>query len=102
MTDTSLSAYKLLKRPGVNIDDITGLLNDSNGDYDKDILKQVEIIVKYEGYINRQLNEIKKMEGLEKYYLPQDLNYFDITGLTYEAKRSFQKSDQTLLGRLQG
>ena len=99
MTDTSLSAYKLLKRPGVNIDDITGLLNDSNGDYDKDILKQVEIIVKYEGYINRQLNEIKKMEGLEKYYLPQDLNYFDITGLTYEAKEKLSEIRPNTLGQ---
>jgi len=99
MADTSLSAYKLLKRPGVNIDDITGLLNDSNGDYDKDILKQVEIIVKYEGYINRQLNEIKKMEGLEKYYLPQDLNYFDITGLTYEAKEKLSEIRPNTLGQ---
>jgi tRNA uridine 5-carboxymethylaminomethyl modification enzyme len=98
-TDTSLNTYKLLKRPEVKVDDVINFLHNSNSEYDENILKQAEIIVKYEGYINRQLNEIKKMEGLERYYLPQDLNYFDIIGLTYEAKEKLSEIRPNTLGQ---
>ena len=97
--DTSLSIYKLLKRPEVEIDSITSFLDGDAGNYDKNILKQAEIKVKYEGYISRQLSEIKKMEDLEKYYLPQDLNYFNITGLTYGAQEKLSEIKPNTLGQ---
>lgn len=99
LKDTSLSIYKLLKRPEVEIDSITSFLDGDAGNYDKNILKQAEIKVKYEGYISRQLSEIKKMEDLEKYYLPQDLNYFNITGLTYGAQEKLSEIKPNTLGQ---
>ncbi len=66
--------------------------------YDKNTLKQAEIRIKYEGYIKRQLSEIKKLENLEKYYLPQDLDYFNIIGLTYEAQEKLTKIKPNTLG----
>ncbi len=97
--DTPLSAYKLLKRPEVNIDDIKNLLDEIRVNYDKKVLRQAEIKVKYEGYIKRQLSEIKKMEGLEKYYLPLDLDYFKINGLTYEAREKLTNIKPNTLGQ---
>jgi len=97
--DTPLSIYKLLKRPEVNISGVIDFTGDKRNNYDRKILKQAEIKIKYEGYINRQLSEIKKLESLEKYYLPRDLNYFKIVGLTYEAQEKLTKIKPNTLGQ---
>jgi len=97
--DTSLTVYKLLKRPEVDMDSIKDYLNGIKDNYNRKVLKQAEIIIKYEGYIKRQLCEIKKMEGLEKYYLPLDLDYFSINGLTYEAKEKLTAIKPNTLGQ---
>jgi len=97
--DTPLSIYKLLKRPEVSISDVIDFTGDKKNNYDRKILKQAEIKIKYEGYINRQLSEIKKLESLEKYYLTRDLNYFKIVGLTYEAQEKLTKVKPNTLGQ---
>jgi tRNA uridine 5-carboxymethylaminomethyl modification enzyme len=97
--ETSSTIYKFLKRPGVDIEDVAGFLDENAGKYDKNILKQAETIIKYEGYINRQLSEIKKMEELEKYYIPADINYFDIKGITYEAREKLSEIRPNTLGQ---
>ncbi|NQT67907.1 MAG: tRNA uridine-5-carboxymethylaminomethyl(34) synthesis enzyme MnmG [Actinobacteria bacterium] len=97
--NTPLSIYKLLKRPEVNISDVIDFTGDKRDNYDRIILKQVEIKIKYEGYIKRQLSEIKKLESLEKYYLTRDLNYFKIVGLTYEAQEKLTKIKPNTLGQ---
>ncbi len=97
--DTPLSIYKLLKRPEVNISGVIDFTGDKRNNYDRKILKQAEIKIKYEGYINRQLSEIKKLESLEKYYLSRDLNYFKIVGLTYEAQEKLTKIKPNTLGQ---
>jgi len=97
--DSSISLYKLLKRPEVKIENIEELLNGKKGGFSRQSLKQAEIRIKYEGYIIRQLSEIKKMEGLERYYLPVDLNYFDISGLTYEAREKLTKIKPDTIGQ---
>lgn len=96
---TPLSIYKLLKRPEVSISDVIDFTGDKRNNYDRKILKQVEIKIKYEGYINRQLSEIKKLESLEKYYLTRDLNYFKIVGMTYEAQEKLTKIKPNTLGQ---
>ena len=97
--DTPLSICKLLKRPEVSISDVIDFTGDKRNNYDRIILKQVEIKIKYEGYINRQLSEIKKLESVEKYYLTRDLNYFKIVGLTYEAQEKLTKIKPNTLGQ---
>src|SRR4030042_5042475 len=97
--DTPLDVYKLLKRPEVDINSVMNFFYSNRNSYSKNTLKQAEIKVKYEGYIKRQLSEIKKFEGLEKYYLSQDLNYFNIIGLTYEAQEILTKIKPNTLGQ---
>ncbi|MEA2016171.1 MAG: tRNA uridine-5-carboxymethylaminomethyl(34) synthesis enzyme MnmG [Actinomycetota bacterium] len=97
--ETPLSALKLLKRPEVKIGDVSILLDWLGDNYDKKVLRQVEIRVKYEGYIRRQLSQIKEMEGIEKYYLPLDLDYFKINGLTFEAKEKLSSIKPNTLGQ---
>jgi len=99
MIDRSTSLYQLLRRPEVGIDWVLKYLNGRDSVYEKGVLSQVEIEVKYEGYINRQLCEVKKLENLERFYLPEDMNYFKVKGLTYEAQEKLLKIKPNTLGQ---
>lgn len=96
---TDLSAFNLLKRPEVKIEDIMSLIDDKADNYDKRILKQTEVNIKYEGYINRQLRDIKKIKSMERYSLPRNLNYFNIIGLTYGAQEKLSRLRPDTLGQ---
>jgi tRNA uridine 5-carboxymethylaminomethyl modification enzyme len=96
---TPLSIYRLLKRPEVAIENMMDYFIDKENRYDKNVLKQAEIRIKYEGYISRQLTEIKKIGNLERYYLSPDLDYFKIVGLTYEAQEKLTKIKPDTLGQ---
>ncbi|MCD2331944.1 tRNA uridine-5-carboxymethylaminomethyl(34) synthesis enzyme MnmG [Borreliella americana] len=81
--------YHILKDPSISLDNLIKIdpsLNDS-----KVILEQVELDVKYEGYINRQKDLIKRLDNLELVKLPFDFNYEIIEGLSREAREKFSK-----------
>jgi tRNA uridine 5-carboxymethylaminomethyl modification enzyme len=63
------------------------------------VAEQVEIEIKYEGYIQKQLNEIKKFKNLESIKLPEDLNFFRIHGLSNELKEKLSDTRPTSLGQ---
>jgi len=97
--NTPLSAFKFLKRPEVSIDDIKILIDEISSNYDEKVLKQAGIKVKYEGYIKRQTRQIKELEGFEKHYIPLELDYFKIRGLTYEAREKLTDIRPNTLGQ---
>ncbi|EEF81590.1 tRNA uridine-5-carboxymethylaminomethyl(34) synthesis enzyme MnmG [Borreliella valaisiana] len=89
--------YHILKDPSVSLDNLIKIdpsLNDS-----KVILEQVEFDVKYEGYINRQKDLIKKLHNLELVKLPFDFNYEVIEGLSKEAREKFSKVQPATLAQ---
>lgn len=96
---THLSAYRLLKRPEIKIEDIINFIGGRADNYKRRVLKQAEVNIKYEGYINRQLSKIKKLKSLERYSLPKDLDYFNIVGLTYEAQEKLSNIRPDTLGQ---
>lgn len=96
---THLNAYRLLKRPEMKIEDIINFIGGRADNYKRRVLKQAEVNIKYEGYINRQLSEIKKLKSLERYSLPKDLDYFSIVGLTYEAQEKLSNIRPDTLGQ---
>ncbi len=61
--------------------------------------EQVEIQVKYEGYINRQMIQIAQFKKLEKKMLPQDINYDKIKGLALEARQKLNKQKPESIGQ---
>jgi tRNA uridine 5-carboxymethylaminomethyl modification enzyme len=63
------------------------------------VTEQVEIEIKYEGYIQKQLNEIKKFKNLESIKLPEDLDFFCIHGLSNELKEKLSNTRPTSLGQ---
>ena len=75
---------ELLKRPSLNYKALEPV-DHTRPDLPKEIFEQVEISVKYEGYIKRQEAQIKEMRRLEKKIIPEGIDFNDITGLRLEA-----------------
>lgn len=75
----------ILKRPGITYNDVATLDREENvlGHYEK---IQLEVNVKYAGYIERELSKIRKFEDLEKIKIPEGFSYSDIPGLSNEIK----------------
>lgn len=92
----SITLYDLLKRPEISIENIQIFKELS---YSKDVLKEVEIKVKYEGYIKKAEKEAAKMLSLENKVLPSDINYYDIANLASEAKQKLDEIRPLTLGQ---
>ena len=91
----SITLYDLLKRPEIKIDS----LNNMFGKYSKDVLEQVEISVKYEGYINKALKEAEKFNELDSKKIPSDIDYSKIKNLASEAKQKLETVRPTSIGQ---
>ena len=76
--------YELLKRPDVNLKLIEKLIDLS---YESLIKEQVEISIKYEGYINKTNRDIEKMLKIEEKKIPEDIDYNKIKNLASEARQ---------------
>jgi tRNA uridine 5-carboxymethylaminomethyl modification enzyme len=76
----------LLKRPEIHYDQLMRLTDTKPHD-DTSISSQVEILIKYSGYIDRQSDEIKKLKKNENIKIPINLDYSIITGLSNEARQ---------------
>ncbi len=92
----SVSLFMLLKRPEITIDFINKLIPLN---YSKEILEEVEIETKYEGYIAKAYKEAEKMLKLEDKIIPQDINYSDILNLASEARQKLEKVRPETLGQ---
>ena len=98
---------ELLRRPGVTYEAITALGNGlwSPGTLDEDlglatqISEQVEISVKYQGYIDRQAVEIARQEHNEDFPLPGSLDYSQVLGLSKEVQQKLNLHKPTTLGQ---
>lgn len=95
---TGIRLYDLLKRPQINYECLKEF-DTTRPDIDDDILEQVEVEVKYEGYINRQNKQINEMRRLEKQSLPSNINYSEIRGLRLEAVEKLNKVRPINLGQ---
>ncbi|UNU73617.1 tRNA uridine-5-carboxymethylaminomethyl(34) synthesis enzyme MnmG [Moraxella nasovis] len=71
----------LLKRPNISFSDIAKV---ADSDVSSDVGEQIEIGVKYEGYISRQNDEIEQLKRLEEMPLPDDFDYQSVSGLSNE------------------
>jgi tRNA uridine 5-carboxymethylaminomethyl modification enzyme len=79
LKDTKLE--KVLRRPGVGYAEVA-----SDGELSAEEVRGVEIEVKYEGFIARQLNEVARLEKIERIRIPETIDYGGIHGLSSEIK----------------
>ena len=82
---TGIRLIELLKRPELNYE-VLAPVDPDRPDLDPAVFEQVEIAIKYEGYIKKQLSAVESMRKLENKIIPEDIDYRSITGLRLEAQ----------------
>ena len=96
--NSEISLEQLLKRPECNYRQIEKICPPDESLH-SETADQVEISVKYEGYIKRQLQHVDRFLSLEHKTIPQDLDYDTIIGLGSEVKQKLKQVQPTSLGQ---
>lgn len=94
--NTSISAYNLLKRTGINCN---LLRNYIDYDFDERIGQQVDIEVKYDGYISKATKEANKLLAMDKVKIPDDIDYMNMINISLESKEKLNKIRPTSIGQ---
>ena len=89
---------ELLRRPQITYDDLK-TIDTTRPRLPKRVFEQVEISVKYEGYIARQERQIKEMRRIESKKIPENLDYSQLKGLRLEAVEKLSKIKPQSLGQ---
>ena len=89
---------ELLARPELNIVMLTEI-DDDRPSFPDDVLKQVEIEIKYEGYIKRQISQVEAFKKMEGKKLPDDIDYDDVGSLRLEARAKLKALRPSSVGQ---
>ncbi len=81
-----ITLYDILKRPELTIKNLVDI-GKLNNNYSKEVIEQVEIMIKYEGYIKKALKEALKMQELENMIIDENLDYNQVPNLASEARQ---------------
>ncbi len=92
----SMSLEQLIKRPELSIEFLSSLVDIP---FDEEIKKQVEVNLKYEGYINKTYKEVEKMLKLEKKQIPNDIDYDKIKNIASEARQKLKEVRPTTIAQ---
>ena len=95
---TGCKMSKLIKRPQVTYDGLA-FADKDRPDLPFEVKEQVELQIKYEGYINIQLQQVEAMRKLEEKKLPEEVDYSSITGLRLEAAEKLNKIKPLSVGQ---
>lgn len=95
---TGVKLCELIRRPELNYEKIAPIDKD-RPKLDKYTAEQVNIQIKYEGYIKKQLIQVEQFKKLEQKKIPKDINYDDIYGLRIEARQKLNKIRPASLGQ---
>ena len=93
---SGVSLYELLKRPEIEVKSLTKYLTNS---YDKEVLEQISLSAKYEGYIKKAMVEVHKMEKAENTRIPLDFDYDSLHNLASEAKQKLKEVRPDTIGQ---
>lgn len=83
-------AYDLLKRPELSYE-VIDKIAPSETELPREVKEQVEIQIKYEGYIKKALQQVDRLKKMENKAIPEDIDYSAITGLATEARQRLEK-----------
>ncbi|WP_234118412.1 tRNA uridine-5-carboxymethylaminomethyl(34) synthesis enzyme MnmG [Clostridium hydrogenum] len=93
-----ITLYELIKRPEIDYN-IVGSLDNGRLELSDDVIEEVNIMVKYEGYIEKQLEQIEQFKKFEKRIIPEDIDYSKIKNLRTEAIQKLTKARPVNLGQ---
>lgn len=98
--DRGIRLAELLKRPNIDYKILKELdVETNNFNFSKDIYEEVEVQIKYDGYIKRQEVQIEQSSKLEKYRIPENIDYMSIEHISGETKEKLQKIRPTNLAQ---
>ena len=95
---TGIRLIELLKRPQLSYE-ILKSIDVTRPQLDMNIFEQVEVEIKYEGYIQKQLKQVEQMRKLENKLLPENFDYTEIKGLRLEAQEKLNKIKPRNIGQ---
>lgn len=95
---TGVRLIDLLKRPQLDYEELK-TVDTNRPQLDPNIFEQVEIEIKYEGYIQKQLKQVEQMRKLESKLLPKNFDYREIKGLRLEAQEKLNKIKPLNIGQ---
>ncbi|ACM22173.1 tRNA (uridine34-C5)-methyleneglycinetransferase, FAD-binding subunit [Geotalea daltonii FRC-32] len=94
----ALTYEQLLRRPDVTSSDLSRI-DEKIMETPADVREQVEIQIKYQGYIDRQLEQVGRAKKLEHTKIPQDMQYMGLSGLSAEVQEKLHKFKPDTLGQ---
>lgn len=96
---TGITMYDLLKRPEIDYISSKVIDKDRPEDIRDDVAEQIDINIKYEGYIKKQLEQVEKFKALENKKIPSWINYDEIKGISIEARQKLKSIMPTSVGQ---
>jgi tRNA uridine 5-carboxymethylaminomethyl modification enzyme len=88
----------LIRRPELDYDKLAPI-DKNRPELPAEVTEQVNILIKYEGYISRQITQVKKFKNLENKKLPEDFDYELISGLRIEARQKLNEFQPLNIGQ---
>lgn len=93
-----ISLYELIKRPELDYRKVFNLDTERNKLLD-DVIDEIDIMVKYEGYIEKQMEQVEQFKKFEKRLIPSEIDYNDVKNLRTEAIQKLSKARPVNLGQ---
>jgi tRNA uridine 5-carboxymethylaminomethyl modification enzyme len=93
-----MSFYELMKRVELNYDNMV-FFDKDRPELEKKIKDYVETVIKYEGYISKQVKQVEQFKKLENKRIPKDIDYNDVGSLRLEARQKLNKIRPSSLGQ---
>ena len=94
--NSPITLYELLKRPEVKINYLKEFIDLK---INKEVLEEIEIETKYEGYIKKEIKQAKKLIDLESKQIPKDINYDLVPNLASEAREKLKEIEPTTIAQ---
>ena len=95
---TATNLAELMCRPELSYE-LLGEIDEGREELPDNVIEQVQIEIKYEGYIDRQLRQVEQFKKMERRKIPSDLNYDDVPSLRIEARQKLKLFHPVSMGQ---
>ncbi len=95
---TSATLAELIRRPELSYE-LLAELDPERPALSKEVTDQVNILIKYDGYLKRQMRQVEQFRKLEKKRIPEELNYDDVPSLRIEARQKLKQFQPSSIGQ---
>lgn len=98
LTD-AMTAKEFMRRPEISYETVVSFIGPAAEDLDSKVVELLETEIKYEGYINKALDQVAKMKRMEEKRIPANIDWDDIDSIATEARQKFKKINPETIGQ---